>query len=62
MYLIGFLSGEGVNFLLSFACSFGFVSSGWGMSGKDSSESISGSVLKSVKKNSHFLKNVLLLY
>ena len=49
MYLIGILSGEGVNFLSSFACSFGFLSSGGGMSGKDSSESVSsGSVLKSV--------------
>ena len=49
MYLTVFLSGEGVNFLLSFACGFGFESSGGGMSGKDLSESISsGSVLKSV--------------
>ena len=49
MYLIGFLSGEGVNFLSSFACGFGFLSSGGGMSGKDLSDSISsGSVLKSV--------------
>ena len=49
MYLIGFLSGEGVNFLSLFACGFGFVSSCGGMPGKDLSESISsGSVLKSV--------------
>ena len=49
MYLIGFFSGEGLNFLSSFACGFGFLSSGGGMSDKDSSESISsGSVLKSV--------------
>ena len=49
MYLIGFLSGEGVNFLSSFACGFGFLSSDGGMSGKDLSDSISsGSVLKSV--------------
>ena len=49
MYLLGFLNGEGVNFLSSFACGFGFVSSGGGMSGKDLSESISsGSVSKSV--------------
>ena len=49
MYLISFLSGEGLNFLSSLSCSFGSLSSGGGMSGNDSSESISsGSVLKSV--------------
>ena len=49
MYLIGFLSGEGLNFLSSLSCSFGSLSSGEGMSGNDSSESISsGSALKSV--------------
>ena len=48
MYLIGFLSGDGLN-LSSFACSFCSLSSGGGMSGNDLSESISsGSVLKSV--------------
>ena len=48
MYLIGFLSGGSLN-LSSLACGFHSLSSGGGMSGNDSSESISsGSVLKSV--------------
>ena len=54
MYLIGFLSGDGLNLLSFFACGFHSLLSGSGMSGNDSSESISsesilsGSVLKSV--------------
>ena len=41
MYLIGFLSGDSSNLLSSFACGFCSLSSGGGMSGNDSSESIS---------------------
>ena len=62
MYLIGFLSGDSLNLLSSFACGFHSLLSDGSMSGNDLSESISsGTVLKSViNLFLFFLKNVLL--
>ena len=48
MYFIGFLSGDSLKLLSSFACGFRSLLSGGGMSGNDLSESVSsGSLLKS---------------